>query len=257
MSPRPVAPTAPRGLRALALVARRELHAAFDSSVVYVAVIGFVLLANSIFMNEFFLSGQAEMGPWFRELPLLLVFFVPATTMRLWAEERKQRTFEVLVTLPLRPVDLVLGKFVAALGILALQIAGSLPIVLMLFVLGDPELGVLLTSYLGAMALGAVLTSLGLLLSARTSDQLVSFVLAVLGGSILVLCGHPRAVAVLDGLAGDLALGTRLRESLSVLPPYESLLRGALRIDTLALLGGMTVVFLALNTLAVSRAERS
>lgn len=257
MSSTSTVPMAPRGRRAVALVAGRELRAAFDSSVVYVAVVGFVLLANSIFMNEFFLSGHADMGPWFQELPLLLVLFVPATTMRLWAEERKQRTFEVLVTLPLRPVDLVLGKFAAALGVLVLQLSGSLPIVVMLAVLGEPDWGVLATSYLGALALGSVLTSLGLLLSARTSDQLVSFVLATLGGALLILCGHPRVVGVLDGLNGPLALGSLLRESLSILPPYETLLRGAIRIDTLALFGGMTVVFLFLNTLAISRAERS
>jgi ABC-2 type transport system permease protein len=94
----------------------RELAAYFDSNIAYVYTIAFTLLANSQFMNDFFLTGTVEMAPFFHRLPFLLAFFVPAITMRLWAEEKKTRTIELLLTLPILPVQAVLGKYLAALA---------------------------------------------------------------------------------------------------------------------------------------------
>jgi len=147
-------------------IARRELAATFDSAIAYVYAIGFVVLANSIFMNAFFLAGTADMTAFFDRLPLLLAVFLPAVTMRLWAEERRQRTIELLLTLPIRPREAVAGKYVAALALYALFLAGSLPIVVMLFALGDPDGGLILGGYMGAFLLGAQLLAVGMFLSA-------------------------------------------------------------------------------------------
>ena len=200
------------------LVAGRELGAYFDSSIAYVYSIAFVVLANSIFMNEFFLTGTVDMSGFFDLLPLLLAIFLPAITMRLWAEERKQRTIELLLTLPIRPSQAILGKYLAALALYGLFLVGSLPIVVMLFALGDPDGGLILSGYLGLICLGAQFLASGMFLSALSGDQIVAFVTSTLLGFFLVLTGNDKVVAVLDGLAPSLSLGTLLYESISVAP---------------------------------------
>ena len=233
------APAATRerlGARAFALgvrlVAARELGAAFDAGIATIATIAFTLLANSIFMNEFFLTGNLDMSGFFDLLPRLLAFFLPALSMRLWAEERKTRTIELLFTLPIRPLQAVLGKYLAALGVYGLFLACTLPIPLMLEALGTPDRGAILAGYLGLVFLGALFLALGGLCSALARDQIVAFVTSTLLGFALVLTGDERVAGVLDGLAPGLAPGSFLREHLSVLPPFGEFVRGIVRLSS-------------------------
>ncbi len=220
-----------RGVR---LVAGRELGAAFDAGIATVATVALTLLANSIFMNEFFLTGTLDMTGFFDLLPLLLCFFVPALSMRLWAEERKSRTIELLFTLPIRPLQAVLGKYLAALALFALFLACTLPIPLMLEFLGTPDRGAILAGYLGLSAFGALFLAIGGLLSALARDQITAFVLSTLVGFALVLTGQERVASVLDGLAPTLALGSFLRENVAVLAPYGDFVRGVLRLSAVS-----------------------
>jgi ABC-2 type transport system permease protein len=235
------------------LVAGRELGAYFDSSIAYVYTIAFVVLANSIFMNEFFLTGAVDMTPFFDLLPLLLAFFLSAITMRLWAEERKARTMELLLTLPLRPFQAILGKYFAALGLFGLFVLGSLPIVVLLEVLGDPDLGLILSGYLGLVFLGALLLASGMFLSALSGDQIVAFVTSALLGFFLVLTGNDKVVEVLDGLAPTLAPGTFLYENVSVMPHYDGFVRGVIDLPSLVYFGGTSALFLAMTALVLRR----
>ena len=150
-------------LRGARIVFDRELESYFDSPIAYAYAAVFLVLSCTTFMNSFFLDGVVDMGPYFTALPFLLIPFVPAITMRAWAEERAQHTFELLMTLPLHSLQVVLGKYLAALCFYAIVLAGSLPIVLMLLFLGDPDLGRICASYLGALLLGAFFLSFGLL----------------------------------------------------------------------------------------------
>ena len=236
-------------------IAARELGAAFDSPIAYVTAIGFVLLANSSFMNEFFLAGRLDMAPYFQLLPLLYVFFLPAITMRSWAEEKKTRTFEVLLTLPLTSLQIAWGKFLAALALLALWLAGSLPILGMLWALGDPDPGPILGGYLAAFLLGALFLAFGLVLSAFSADQIVAFVLSTLVGAVLVLSGHERVVAVIDGLSPERAIGTWLFEHVSALPPYEELVRGAVRLADVGWFVGLTILCVWISSLVVQKSR--
>ena len=222
----------------------REVGAIFDSKIAYVYAIAFALLANSIFMNEFFLVGLADMTPFFETLPLLLCVFLPAVTMRSFAEESKTRTIELLLTLPIRPLQAVLAKFGAALVLYAVFLACTLPIPFLLFRLGDPDAGRLLGGYLGAFGLGSVILALGLFVSALTSDQIVAFVLTSLVAFALVLVGNERVAAILDGLAENFSAGTFLLERVSLLPPFEAFVRGILELSSVAYLGGATLLFL-------------
>jgi len=243
----------PGFLAGVRLIAGRELSAYFDSAIAYVYTIAFVVLANSIFMNEFFLAGNVDMSGFFDQLPVLLAFFLPAITMRLWAEEKKQRTIELLLTLPIRPLQAVLGKYLAALGLFGLFLAGSLPIPFMLVALGEPDLGLICSGYLGLIAFGATFLAFGMFLSALSGDQIVAFVLSTILGFFFVLTGNDQVAAVLDGLFPSAGLGTFLYESISVMPHYDALVRGLIDLSTVVYFSLSCALFLWANTLVLER----
>lgn len=240
-------------LRGVRLVAGREVGAAFDSGVAQVFTIAFAVLASSIFMNGFFLAGVVDMTGFFELLPPLLAFFLAAIAMRLWAEERRLRTVELLLTLPLVPAQAVLGKFLAGLALHGLFLAASLPIPVMLAVLGEPDWGAILSGYLGLVLFGALFLAFGGLFSALSRDQITAFVTSALFGLVLVLCGNAQVVAVLDGLFPALALGTFLRDTVSVLPPYEDFVHGVVELSSLLFFGLVAAVFLAVTALVLER----
>jgi ABC-2 type transport system permease protein len=164
--------------------------------------------------------------------------------MRLWAEEKKSRTIELLFTLPVRPLEGVLGKYLAALALYGLFLVCTLPIPLVLELLGTPDRGAIASGYLGLVAFGALFLALGGLVSALTRDQITAFVTSTLLGFALVRTGDERVAGVLDGLAPALALGSLLREHLSVLPPYGEFVRGVVRLSAVswfALLSGLAL----------------
>jgi ABC-2 type transport system permease protein len=235
------------------VIAAREMGAYFDSSIAYVYTIAFILLANSIFMNEFFLAGTVDMTGFFDLLPLLLAFFLPAVTMRLWAEEKKTRTIELLLTLPIRPVQAVLAKYIAAIGLFKLFLLGTLPIPLMLAFLGEPDWGRIVSGYIGLLLFGAMFLAMGMLLSAISSDQIVAFVTSTLLGFAFVLTGHDRVVAVLDGLFPAASVGTLLYENFSVMPRYEAFVRGVIDAASALYFALFSGLFLWLNTHLLER----
>lgn len=235
------------------IIAGRETAAYFDSKIAYVFGIAFVVLANWLFMSRFFLTGLVDMTAFFDSMPLLLPFFIPAVTMRLWAEERKSRTIELLLTLPIRPLQAVLGKFLAALLLFALALAGTLPIVVMLLYLGDPDLGLILSGYLGLFLMGGMFLSVGLFLSALSSDQIVTFVLSSLACLLFVGTGNEWAVALLDGLQPALSVGTFLYESFSVIPHYDAFVRGLIGLPALIYMLGLSALFLWISAQVLER----
>ncbi|MEM7244035.1 MAG: ABC transporter permease subunit [Acidobacteriota bacterium] len=237
--------------RPVLLVAEREVAAIFDSKIVHVCGIAFVVLASSIFMNEFFLTGLVDMSGFFELLPLLLPLFVPAISMRSWSEERRVRSIELLLTLPIRSVEAVLGKFLAGLVLLAVMLLGTLPIVVMLIVLGDPDLGRIAAGYLGSFLLGAMLLGLGSFVSALTADQIVSFVSAAVLSFLFVLAGNERVVPVLDGMAPSLSLGTLLHDWVSIAPHHAAFSRGIVSLSGLCYYLGVAAAFLWACALAL------
>jgi len=238
-------------LRGTGVVLGRELGAYFDSSIAYVYASVFLLLTSAIFMNGFFLNAVVDMSEYFRTLPFLLVLFIPAITMRCWAEERAQGTVELVLTLPLRSFEVVLGKYLASLVFYLSVLLGSLPIVAMLVWLGNPDGGLILSSYLGAVFLGAFFLAFGLFVSGVTREQIVAFVLGTFACAIFVLTGQEKVVEVLDGLAPALQAGTWLYESVSVLPHYESFCRGVVSLGDAAYFGLLSAFFLVMNEITL------
>jgi len=222
-------------MRAARLIAGREWRAAFDSAIAPVALVVSVLFVNTAFMNGFFLEGRAELTRLFTSLPLFFAVLLPALSMRLFAEERKARTIELLFSLPITTRDAVLGKFLASLGLLGVFLLGTLPLVVVVGALGAPAWGEVASGYLGLALLGAELAALGLLFSALARDQIVAFVGAAVAGAVLVLLGNPRVKSVLDGLVDDpfWTPGTWLAELFSPMPHFQALLRGDVALGSL------------------------
>ena len=237
------------------VVCGRELEAYFDSPIAYICATVFLILSGTTFMNSFFLAGVVDMSPYFEVLPFLLIPFIPALSMRTWAEERAQHTFELLMTLPLDASQLVLGKYLAALGFYLIVLAGSLPIVAMLCWLGDPDLGLIIANYLGAGALGAFFLAFGVFVSCLTRNQIVAFVLAALIGFFFVFSGHEQVVEVLDGLSPAWQVGTWLSESVSVLPHYQAFGRGVVALADGLYFLLMSGFFLWANDLVLRRSK--
>ncbi|MFN0206851.1 MAG: ABC transporter permease [Planctomycetota bacterium] len=235
------------------VVAARELGAYFDSPIAYVYTIAFVVLSNSIFMNEFFLTGRVEMRGFFDRMPLLLTVFLPAVTMRLWAEERKQRTLELLLTLPIVPVQAILGKFFAALALFGLFLAGSIPIVIMLSALGSPDLGLIVSGYIGVMFLGTLFLSFGMFLSALSGDQIIAFVMSTVLGCIFIFSGNDKVVAILDGLFPSLQIGTILNDTISVMPHYDAFVAGTVELSSIVFFTTFSAAFVWLNSVVLEK----
>ncbi len=237
------------------VVFSRELEAYFDAPIAYIYASVFLVLSCSTFMNAFFLNGILEMAPYFDLLPYLLIPLIPAMTMRSWAEEHAQHTFELLMTLPLRSLQIVLGKYLASLAFFIIVLMGTLPIVVMLIWLGSPDLGLIFASYLGAIMLGGFFLSFGLFASGLTQDQIVAFVVATLFGFIFVLSGHDKVVEILDGLAPTWQLGTFFYESLSVAPHYTAFTEGLVDLSAVLYFALMSGFFIWMNDLSLKRSK--
>ena len=188
-------------------IARREMRAYFNSPVAYIVVTVFLVLAGFLFFTQALLGGQAEMRPLFDIAPLLFVFLAPAITMRLLAEERRTGTFQLLITLPLRDRDVVLGKFLGALALLTTAIALTLAYPLTLSRLGDLDRGAVIGGYLGLVLMGGGYLAIGLMASAWTRNQIVAFIVAFAISFALFLMGRlgplvpPALAPVIDYLS--------------------------------------------------------
>jgi len=234
-------------MRNAMVIARREFAGYFNSPIAYIFIIVFLLLTGLLFMLNFFLVGQADMRGYFGSLPLLLTFFIPAISMRLWAEDQRQGTFELLMTLPMQPSEVMLGKYLSALGFFAVTLAGSLPIPIMLNALGNPDNGVIVSGYLGTLLMGALYLSVGIFTSGLMRDQISAFILGVMACLIMWLLGQTFVAAVFDGWVDG--LGRMLQQYLGMTSHFEPMLRGVVAIGDLIYFLALTGLFLVLNAL--------
>jgi ABC-2 type transport system permease protein len=209
-------------------VMRRELRSYFATPVAYVFLVIFLVLAGilTFYAGDFYERGQADLQPFFVMHPWLYLILVPAITMRMWAEEAKGGTLELLLTLPLTLWQAMLGKFLAAWLFIGLALALTFPIWITVNYLGSPDNGVILAGYLGSWLMAGTFIAIGACLSAVTSSQVVAFVLTALVCVLLMLVGQPQ---VLDFMQG--ALPSRLINGvahLSMLQHFEAIARGVL-----------------------------
>lgn len=224
---------------------RREISAYFNSAIAYIFIIVFVLLNGGLFMTQFFLYGRADMRPFFTTLPFVLAVFLPAVTMRLWAEEKRGNTLELLLTFPVPTHTLVLGKFLAGLVFYLISLLATVTIPIMLLVIGKPDTGTILGGYLGAALLGAFYLSVGIFISGLCRDQIVAFILSMIICFGLHLTGMEYLSSSIDGwLPG---FGSFLQRFIGSATHFSTFEKGV--IDTSDLLYFIigTLVFLVLN----------
>jgi ABC-2 type transport system permease protein len=236
-------------MNAVWIVARKELRGAFQSPValLFLAVFLLVTLFSFFTGSRFFARNIADVRPLFEWLPLLLILLVSAATMRMWAEERKMGTLELMMTLPLRTADVVLGKFTAAVALVAIGLALTLPLPVMVSWLGPLDWGPVVGGYMGALLLGAAYAAIGLAVSARTDNQVVALMSALALGGALYLVGAEPVVSLVGSQTGALlaALGTGAR--------FESIARGVIDARDLVYYGTVTVAALLVNVMTLER----
>ncbi len=172
----------------------KEFRSYFDSPVGYIYITFFLVLSSWLFMSSFFPIGQASMRAFFGILPWVYFLFVPAITMRLWAEEKKLGTIELLMTLPIRDHEVVIGKFLASFFFLTLTLILSFAIPTMIAMVGDPDPGPILGGYIGSILLGAAYLSIGLFVSSLTENQIIAFIIGVVGTFALFIIGEEFVV---------------------------------------------------------------
>jgi gliding motility-associated transport system permease protein len=166
-------------------VARREFRAYFNSPIAYLAISVFWVVCGILFfvVSGFFEGARASLRPLFEWIPMIFVFFVPALSMRLFAEEKRSGTLELLLTFPLTDGEVVLGKFLGSLGFLAVTLGLTLVYPALVSVLGSPDWGPIIGGYIGLMLVGGAYLAIGLMTSTWTENQIISFILALVFSS--------------------------------------------------------------------------
>ncbi len=235
-------------------ILRRDLGAYFTSPIGYIFMIVYVLISVGLYITSFFTYPMADMRPYFTNLPILLCVFIPAVTMRVWAEERKENTWELLLTFPMKSSQLVLGKFLASFIFFALTVASTITVPIMLIALGKPDLGAMISGYLGTLLLGAFFLSIGVFFSGFFKDQIVAFVVTLLACFAIFLVGTEFIAAYLDGMKPG--LGSLLSQLVGVADHYNAFGRGVVEVADLLYFVAWTLLFLLLNILYIEGRSR-
>ncbi len=214
--------------RNIKAIQKRELYGYFGSPVAYVFIVIFLLLMGFFTFNisNFFEAGQADLNNFFQWHPWIYMFLVPSIAMRLWAEERRLGTIELILTFPVTIAEVILGKFLAAWIFIGIALSLTFPMVLTVSYLGNPDLGAIFCGYLGSFLMAGAFLSLGSMTSSLTRSQVISFVTAVVGCLFFILAGYPPVTAILSGWAPIWLVN--LVSNLSFLSHFISISRGVL-----------------------------
>ena len=229
-------------------VFKRELKSYFSTPIAYVFLVVFLFFAGYLtFKNGFYEIRQADMHSFFMNMPLLFAFLVPAAAMRLWAEERKSGSVELLFTLPITVTQAVLGKFFAAWVFLAIALGLTFPMVVTVFFLGKPDVGLIISGYLGSILMAGGFLAVGCFFSALSKNQVISFVLSVVACAVLVFAGMPTTM---DYLSTFLPMGlVTAIESMSMETHFDSIQKGVLELKDISYFVLLIIGWIYANTI--------
>jgi len=207
-------------------ILKRELASYFITPVAYVFIVIFLFLTGifTFYLGSFYERGMADLQPFFVFHPWLYLFLIPAISMRLWSEERKQGTIELLMTLPIPMYAMVLGKFLAAWAFTAIALALTFPLWITVNYLGSPDNGVILAGYIGSFLMAGAYLAIGSFISSISKNQVISFVASVVVCLLFILAGFPVVLEFVSGFAPQWLLNTI--SQFSFLTNFESLTKG-------------------------------
>jgi len=243
-------------VKQLPVIFRRELASYFATPVAYVFILIFLVLSGvfTFYLGGFFERGQADLSAFFNFHPWLYLFLIPALAMRLWAEERKSGSIELLMTLPISRFEAVTGKFLAAWVFAGLALLLTFPMVLTVNYLGDPDNGVILGSYLGSWLLAGAFLAIGSCMSALAKNQVIAFILTVTACFAFIVSGLPL---VLDAFAWAPQWLLDAVASLSFLVRFSALSKGIIDLRDLLYFLSLILAWLAATAVVIDLKKAS
>ncbi len=235
----------------IGILFRRELASYFATPVAYVFIVIFLILSGSLtfYLGGFYERGQADLAPFFSFHPWLYLFLVPAISMRLWSEERKSGSIELLMTLPVTMMQAVLGKYLAAWAFAGIALALTFPMWITVNYLGDPDNGVILASYLGSFLMAGAFLAIGCCLSAATRNQVIAFILTVVVCFGFMLAGFPMVLNLFSGWAPQVIVDGVA--SLSFLTHFASISKGVIDLRDLVYFALMIGIWLYASAVVI------
>ena len=232
-------------------VMRRELSGYFSTPVAWVFIVIFLVMSGvfTFYIGSFYERGMADLAPFFQFHVWLYLFLVPAIAMRLWAEERRSGTIELLLTLPLTTWQAVLGKFLAAWAFLGLALALTFPVWLTVNYLGKPDNGIIVAAYIGSWLMAGGFLAIGSCMSAITRNQVVAFILSVVVCFGFLLSGLPMVMNLFTGWAPQSLLD--VIADFSFLAHFAAISKGVIDVRDLVYFSLMITFWLLINTIVL------
>jgi len=238
-------------MRTTTAICKRELKAYFTTPLAYVFIVIFVALngATAFYFGGLFDRGQADLNSLFSFQPWLYLILIPAIAMRLWAEERKSGTLEILMTLPVSTLQAVIGKFLAAWVFAVIALALTFPMWITVNYLGDPDNGVIVANYVGSMLMAGAYLAIGGFVSALTRNQVIAFVVSAAVIFLFMMSGLELVLSAFRGWAPLFVVD--LVQSLSFLSHYDAVIQGVIDIRDVIFFLSIMGLFLFANVITV------
>lgn len=236
-------------------IMKREFSGYFATPVAYVFIIIFLLLTgfSTFYVGNFFERGEADLYPFFSLHPWLYILLIPAISMRLWAEERKSGSIELLMTLPVSVFEAVLGKFFAAWAFTGLALLLNFPLWITVNYLGNPDNGVILTSFLGSLLMAGGFLAIGSCISAITKNQVIAFVLSLIVSLVFVLAGFGIVIDFFAGWAPQTLVDAI--SSFSFLTHFDAISKGVIDLRDMLYFISLIAIWLFANALIVNASK--
>lgn len=228
------------------IIVKKELNSYFNSPLGYIVISVFLLISGWLFMQTFFLVGQASMRTFFSLLPVIFMFILPAVTMASWSEEKRSGTVEVLMTLPVNSYSVVFAKFLTSFVFLVMMLFLTLAIPMTISDLGSPDRGVIIAGYIGTLLLGSSYVAIGLWVSSVTKNQIISFIITAGIVFVFYIIGNSFILDSLPGWTGEIG------RFLSFSTHFNSILRGVISLSDVVYYLSIITFFLFLNIRVVN-----
>ena len=238
-------------MKVLFNIVKRELASYFSTPLAYVFIVIFLMLIGSFtfYLGNFFVRGQADLNSFFAFHPWIYILLIPAVTMRLWAEERKSGTIELLMTLPLTTAQSVIGKFFAAWIFICIALILTFPIWITVNYLGQPDNGVIFAGYIGSLFMSGAYLSIGSCISAITKNQVIAFVISATVCFIFTMSGLDIVLNFFKIWAPEFLVNTI--SSMSFLTHFESITKGVIEVRDFLFYLSVIFFWLFLNVIVV------